>query len=109
VLGKKVEDWLPEWREFTLGLSFGNITARPTIGIQVATAEGPLRILKVVEGSGADKAGVRATDVVSGADGQKVATMDDLQQILRNKKRGDTIVLNVTRSDAAIELNVTLQ
>jgi len=75
----------------------------------VGSAEGPLRILKVVAGSGADKAGIRAEDVVSGIEGQKIANMDDLQKILRTKNRGDTIQLNVTRSGTELDVKVTLQ
>jgi len=109
VLGKKVEDWVPEWREFTLGLSFGNLTARPTIGIQLDPTGGRLRIVKVVEGSGAEKAGIKAEDLVSAAEGQNIATFDELQEILASKKRGDPVLLKVTRSGAEIEVKVALQ
>jgi hypothetical protein len=109
VLGKKVEDWTREWKTFTMDLTFGDIRPRPTIGVQLDASAGRLRVSRVVEDSGADKAGVRAEDVIIGADGQRSPSVDDLQKILASKKTGDEIILKLIRGGREQEIKVTLQ
>jgi PDZ domain-containing protein len=109
VLGMKVEDWIGDWRQFTLGLTFGNIQARPTMGIQFDATGGQLRIVKVIEGSGAEKAGLRIGDLIITVDGEGVTSIENVQKLLAGKHRGDEITLQLTRNGESKQIKVTLQ
>ena len=109
VLGQNVENWFGEWKDFTLDLTFGNICSRPRIGVQLEAADGRLKIVKVVEGSGADRAGLNDDDVIIEVEGQQIPSLDYLQKFLEGKKRGDHITLKVTRGGQEKETRVTLQ
>jgi len=59
--------------------------------------------------SAAEKAGIKIGDVIIEADGKKVKTMDELNEIKNKKKIGDTMTLKVYRDGKERELTVTLQ
>lgn len=74
----------------------------------------------VVPGSAADKAGLRPTyldarrrivigDVIVGADGKPIRTLNDLYRVLDNHQVGDVLVLTIVRENRKFELQVTLQ
>ena len=71
-------------------------------------------IVDVVDGSPADKAGLQGGDqqvivggtsyvlggdIVTAADGQSVATPDDLRRLIMEKEPGETMTLEVNRGD----------
>jgi S1-C subfamily serine protease len=75
---------------------------------------------EVVPGSAADKAGLRPTyqdnrrrivvgDVIVGADGKPIRTLNDLFKVLDNHEIGDTLDLTIIRDDRQVELQMTLQ
>lgn len=85
------------------GIEVDEETARAnnlTVGIYVKTIE---------TFSGAEKAGIKVGDVIIAADGQKVETMDDLNEIKNAKAIGDTITLTVWRDGKTQDITVTLQ
>jgi S1-C subfamily serine protease len=92
-----------------MSLAFGDIHPRPTIGVQLDAAGGRLRITKVVEDSGADKAGVRPDDVIIGIDGQGSPSFEDVRKILAARKIGDEITLKVIRGGQEQEMKITLR
>lgn len=59
--------------------------------------------------SAAEKGGVRVGDVITEVDGQKVTTMDEINEIKNQKNIGDTITLKVYRNGQYKDLTVTLQ
>ena len=66
--------------------------------------------IKTIEDfSAAEKAGLRIGDVIIEADGQKITTMDELNEIKNSKSIGDTIELKVYRNGNEKEVTVTLQ
>lgn len=66
--------------------------------------------IKTIEDfSAAEKAGLRIGDVIIEADGQKITTMDELNEIKNSKSIGDTIKLKVYRNGNEKEVTVTLQ
>jgi len=82
-------------------------------------AEGVL-FYDVVPGSAADKAGLRPTywdarrrivigDVIVGADGKPIRTLNDLYRVLDNHQVGDVLVLTIVRENHKFDLQVTLQ
>lgn len=92
---------------------------RPSLGItgQNMTEEFgnyweiPVGILvhQVVPGSSADIAGIQQGDVIIEFDGQRIATMEELKEILRQKKVGDQIKLKVVRGSGKKTIDVKLQ
>lgn len=59
--------------------------------------------------SPAEKAGLKAGDVIIKADGKDITTMDELTKIKNSHQIGDTITLVVNRNGEEKELSVTLE
>ena len=66
-------------------------------------------IKKIDDFSSAEKAGLRIGDVIIEAEGKKISTMDELNEIKNKMKIGDTIKLKVYRDGNEKEINVILQ
>jgi S1-C subfamily serine protease len=95
-----------------LGVGSFPINARLARAFQLPVAEG-LMISNVVRGSGAATAGLRSAalnqdvwgniviqrmgDIILGVDGKKIASSDDLQNALQDKKPGETVQVEVLR------------
>lgn len=66
--------------------------------------------IKTVEDfSAGEKAGLKIGDVIIEADGTKITTMDELNEIKNKKQIGDTIKLKVYRDGKEKTITVTLQ
>ncbi|MGH3036335.1 MAG: S1C family serine protease [Gaiellaceae bacterium] len=65
-------------------------------------------VLTVVEGSGAEAAGVEPGDVILAADGEPIRSVEDLFEILRNRNPGDRLELEVARDDERQTIAVEL-
>lgn len=59
--------------------------------------------------SAAEKGGVKVGDVITEVDGQKVTTMDEVNEIKNKKNIGDTLKLKIYRNGKYIDLTITLQ
>lgn len=94
-------------------MSSGKV-ARPYLGIYGVSAVAGSNsvqgayVKEVVEGSGADKAGVKPTDIIIEIDGTKVDAFEDLTEILDKHKIGDTVSCKIWRGGKAVSLNITL-
>ncbi len=53
-------------------------------------------IMSIVEGSGAEKAGLEIGNIITKVEGNKVSSLSDIQDVLYKKKKGDTIELTVS-------------
>ncbi len=62
-----------------------------------------------VEGSPADRAGLREGDLVVAVDGRRVRTTQELADLLRGRRAGETLSLTVRRRDGERRLTVTLE
>ena len=58
--------------------------------------------------SAAEKAGIKPGDVIIEADGQKITTMDELNELKNKHKIGDQMTLKVNRDGQERDLTVTL-
>lgn len=65
-------------------------------------------IRSIEEYSPAERAGLRAGDIIVKADGQEVKTMDELNEIKNKHSIGDTINLVINRNGNEQEVSVTL-
>jgi len=59
-------------------------------------------------GGPAERAGLRAQDILVGIDGQPIATTGDLRRELFRKKPGDTVRVEVVRDGRRVTLTITL-
>lgn len=96
-----------------------NKVKRPYIGIGgIELDEETARVNNLVVGiyvkqledfSAAEKGGVKVGDVITEVDGQKVTTMDEVNEIKNKKEIGDELKLKVYRNGKYIDLTITLQ
>lgn len=70
------------------------------VGIYVASVD---------EFSAAEKAGIKAGDVIVKADGKEIKTMNELNEIKNTHNIGDTMTVTINRNGKEKELTVTLQ
>ena len=63
----------------------------------------------VESGSPAEKAGVRAGDVITRAGGEHVETAADLARAVRHAKTGESLKLDISRDRAATQVTVTVE
>jgi len=79
------------------------------LGIHVADASSSgAQITSVVSGSPADKAGLKAGDVITAIDGNDITSADDLTAQVGAHQPSDTITVTVTRNGASKNIKVTL-
>ena len=93
--------------------------ARPYIGLSGRDLdEKTAKAYNLVEGvyvvsveafSGAEKAGIKAGDVIIQIDGKDIKTMDELNEIKNTHKIGDEITLKINRNGKEMDVKVTLQ
>ena len=65
-------------------------------------------ITEVLEGSPADDAGLKVTDIITEMDGNPVTSIADISGYIAAMKPGDTISLTIVRSGEELEVEVTL-
>jgi S1-C subfamily serine protease len=63
----------------------------------------------LVKGSGAEKSGVLPGDIVTGANGKRVDTFEDLLDVVEIARLGDKIVLDIVRKNKEIKIPVYLK
>ena len=66
-------------------------------------------IKSIEDFSPAEKAGLKAGDVIVKADGKSITTMDELNEIKNSHQIGDTITLTVNRNGSDKDITVTLE
>ena len=65
-------------------------------------------VVSVEEYSAAEKAGLKVGDVIIGADGQSITTMEQLNEIKNSHSIGDTMTLKINRDGQERDLTLTL-
>lgn len=100
-------------------MEYGYVKGRPSIGIatreisaltarRYGLMEG-VYIAQVSEGSGAEKAGLQIGDIIIGADGKDVKTIDELNEARDAHQAGEKITLTIVRNNAnKMNVSVTL-
>ena len=88
---------------------------RPGVGITVAVddtgqngAPAGVVVASVARGGPADLSGLKVEDVILSIDGTAIATPQDVQDQIKRKAVGDTLVMNVWRSGHQIDVTVTI-
>ncbi len=102
---------------------YGYVTGRPQLGITYRDlsksgsspyqggGEGSsgVQVVGVNEGGPADKAGIRAGDIIVGADGELISSVEDLKKVIKDHDAGDKIRLTVVRNRNYYDVDVTLE
>ncbi|MBI4600502.1 MAG: trypsin-like peptidase domain-containing protein [Planctomycetes bacterium] len=81
----------------------------PFLGLQTKTDEAPdggARVVKVIPGSPADRAGLRVDDVIVSLAGRRVMTHTDLELTLLGRAAGDIVDVSVQRDAKSLDLKV---
>jgi serine protease Do len=65
-----------------------------------------IEVVEVIEGSPADRAGLRAEDLIVGVDGLPVRGVDDLQRLMTEERIGVTCTLEVVRGGTTLTLEL---
>lgn len=90
-----------------IGVSLVDLTGDLRSYFGVAEDTGVL-VSEAVKGSPAEKAGIRAGDVIVSVDGKNVDSSRDIGEIIRGMKKGDTAKIDVRRKGTAQQFLVTV-
>ena len=82
----KLDDFL---KNFSLNKAF--------LGVATKETNDGLVINNIVEKSAAEKAGLKEGDIIVAIDGKKLQTSDELSELVKSKKPGETITINYKR------------
>ena len=96
------------WKTAASLLEHGHIR-RGYIGIAGQPIDRGLLVVGVKQGSPADRAGLRASDVINAFDGQPVESPDDLLELLAGDRVGKEAAVRVLRGDSVVELKVPIE
>ena len=77
------------------------------MGISPAEADGGCGVGQVFRGSAADKAGLKAGDVLLSMDGKPTTNFSALRRVLRSYESGQNAALKVLRDGKEIDLSIT--
>jgi S1-C subfamily serine protease len=80
------------------------------LGVKIAMSEEPkgFKVEGLVDGGPAEKAGIKAEDVITKMDKKDFETADAFVSYVRGKKPGDKIAMTVIREKKEMEIEVTV-
>ncbi len=78
------------------------------LGIVLENVKDKLEVKSVTEDSGAKAAGVLAGDTIVSLDGKKIEKIEEIAEILKDKKIGDEVKLTVKRAGKNMDFQVKL-
>ena len=90
-----------------LGISGNDLTAETAQRFGLAARQGAL-VMEVVAGGGAERAGLRARDVIVRLGDEKVGSMGDLIAAIRSRRVGETVEVAYVRDGNEATVRVTL-
>lgn len=88
-----------------LGVRYSHISKN--VALLNGVPEGEL-VREVVEGSGADRAGIKVGDIMTEFDGQKLTEENTLNSLIRQKGVRDKVKIRVFRDGKTLDLEATL-
>ncbi len=88
-----------------IGVSVSEVTAKMAEANKIPQGVG---VVSVYNDTPAQKAGLRANDIIVGVDGGTIKSWDELNAVLKTKKIGDKISVKVWREDKELDLTFEL-
>ena len=98
-------------------IEHGYVTGKPNVGVllddvsQEAQRYGVpagAEVMAVLDGSGADKGGLQAGDIITAVNGTEVSSVSALQEAVKEYKAGDKVTFSVYRDGDTTTVDVTL-
>lgn len=90
-------------------LGLGGAPVSETLSLHLGLEDGKgLTVLHVVPGSAAEKAGLKAHDILTEFAGKKIASQHDLRKAVLEHKPGDKVVIKFIKKGKAMEKEVVL-
>ena len=86
----------------------GGTVQHAYVGIRIESVPGGARIVKVVSGSPAAKAGLKVGDVITAFDGKTVTSADELTAAVSAAKVGENVSITVKSGGTTKQVSVTL-
>ncbi len=81
---------------------------RALVGVELDHAAGTAKVVRVMAGMGAEKAGIQPGDVIVEIDGKAVETAQEMMGLLRGFREGQTVGVALRRQEELLRLNVVL-
>ncbi|MFM2093537.1 MAG: hypothetical protein RIS70_661 [Planctomycetota bacterium] len=112
--GPDVGNWLATPGQDELPAAIGVLSGaprritEPRAMLGVILDERDPRVVQVIEGSGAERAGVKADDLITQVNGKAIDTMQNLVSTLERHRVGDKVELLVKRGDQELTLTAVL-
>ena len=91
-----------------IGVQIGEVSREVAESIGLGKAQGAL-VSQVQSGSPAEKAGVRAGDIITRFDGQPIEKVSDLPRMVGGTKPGTRRAITVFRQGKSLDLNLTVE
>ncbi len=86
----------------------GGTVQHAWVGVRIQSVTGGSRIIRVVSGSPAAKAGLKVGDVVTSFGGKTISSATDLTAAVSHAKPGETVSVTVKRGGSTKHLSLTL-
>ncbi|MCQ2969517.1 MAG: trypsin-like peptidase domain-containing protein [Clostridium sp.] len=102
-----IKDKIESLSKPILNLGISVRTIDETLAKQLNMEQG-LYVVEVTEFSSAEKAGLKAGDIIVKADGNRITTFDDFKEIKNAKEEGDSMSLEIIRNGENKNINVEL-
>jgi serine protease Do len=111
-----VNPFRDEWDKIASGEAWGRLgggfggfgKGGPFLGVQSKQTPDGCRIEAVTPGSPAEKAGLKAKDIILKFDSKDVTDTAPLRRLVLAKKAGDTVVLEIRRGEETLNLKVEI-
>ena len=111
VLGKKLDQIEKDWHKWVMDQKPA-LTRLPRdsayVGVLLRQATDGVEITEIVRGGGADKAGLKAGDVILDIDGERIFEPTDLMTVVHERNAGDKVNVRYRRDGKYAESAVTL-
>ncbi|MGZ5336631.1 MAG: S1C family serine protease [Solirubrobacterales bacterium] len=92
-------------RRAYIGIVGGSRPLPPKIAAKVGRRQG-IEIVEVVEGSPAERAGLRAEDLIVEIDGEEVSDVGELQRLMVAERIGERLAVTAVRGDRFLSLSL---
>lgn len=89
------------------GMQFWDISERLAQRLGLESTDGAL-VVEVYQNSPAAEAGIKPGDVIIEAGGKKIASVADMQDVLRKARAGDVLPLKIVRKGKTINVKIKL-
>ena len=86
----------------------GGTVQHAYVGVRIESVTGGARIVKIVSGSPAAKAGLKVGDVITAFDGKTVTSADELTAAVSAAKAGESVSVTVRSGDTTKHVSLTL-